>query len=79
MQYFGATPSKLVICSMKQSKFSLPVKTGSMKCGKRSPGAALGTLSNTMPSAGRGGQFLQLISLSPGNNYQLKELAATSC
>ena len=33
---------------------------------------ASGTLSKTMPSTGRGGQFFQLISLSPGNTYQLK-------
>ena len=39
----------------------------------------LGTLSNTTHPTGRGGQFSQLISLSPGNTYQLKELAATSC
>ena len=35
------------------------------------------TLSNTTPLAGRGGQFFQLISLSPLNIYQLKELATT--
>ena len=33
----------------------------------------------TTPSAGRGGQFIQLISMSPGSTYQLKELATTSC
>ena len=37
------------------------------------------TLSKTTPSTGRGGQFFQLITLLPGNTYQLKELAATSC
>ena len=39
----------------------------------------LGTLSNRTPSTGRGGQLFQLISLSPGNTNQLKELATTSC
>ena len=39
----------------------------------------INTLSKTTPSTGRGGQFFQLISLLPGNTYQLKELAATSC
>ena len=39
----------------------------------------LGTLRNTTPSTRRGGQFIQLISLSPGNTYQLKKLAAMSC
>ena len=37
------------------------------------------TLSKTTPSTGHGGQFFQLIGLSPGNTYQLKELATTSC
>ena len=40
---------------------------------------SLETLSNTMPSTERGGQFFRLISLSPGNTYQLKELATTLC
>ena len=39
----------------------------------------LDTLSKTTPSAGRGGQPFQLISLLLGNTYQLKGLAATSC
>ena len=39
----------------------------------------LDTLSKTTPSTGRGGQFFQLISLLPGNTYQLKKLVATSC
>ena len=39
----------------------------------------LDTSSKTTPSTGRGDQFFQLISLLPGNTYQLKELAATSC
>ena len=39
----------------------------------------IGTLSKATLSTGRGGQFFQLISLLPGNTYQLKELAATSC
>ena len=30
-------------------------------------------LSNTTPSTGRGGQLIQLISLSPGNIYKLKD------
>ena len=41
--------------------------------------ATLDTLSKTTPSTGRGGQFFQLTSLLPGNAYELKELAATSC
>ena len=39
----------------------------------------IGTLSNTTPPAGRGDQFFQLINLSPGNTYQLKEVTTTSC
>ena len=39
----------------------------------------LDTLSKITPSTGRCGQFFQLISLLPGNTYQLKELAAMSC
>ena len=41
--------------------------------------STLDTLSKTTRSTGRGGQFFQFISLLPGNTYQLKELAVTSC
>ena len=37
-----------------------------------------GALSSTAPSTRRGVHFFQLISLSPGSTYPLKELATTS-
>ena len=36
---------------------------------------SLDTLRKTTPSTGRDGQLFQLISLLPGNTYELKELA----
>ena len=44
-----------------------------------SPTEELGTLRNTTSLLGRCGQFFQRKGLSPGNTYQLKELANTSC
>ena len=37
------------------------------------------TLNKTTSSTGRDDQLVQLTSLLPGNIYQLRELAATSC
>ena len=41
---------------------------------RRRDAVLLGTLNNTTPSTERGGQFFQLISLSPGNTYEIERI-----
>ena len=66
---------------LTDAQFALPLREGDKrKVFARGPifgGSCvpdlLVTSSNPTPSTGHGGQFFQLISLSPGNTYQLKE------